>query len=90
MRAEEGGEAENSFSVLADRWMVVPFLTCTVSRGELAGPVSGVFAQVPEWVAEPRGPCSSKAIHHETPLEAFCPYLQPPFFSGLLQMLASP
>lgn len=80
MRAEEGGEAENSFSVLADRWMVVPFLTCTVSRGELAGPVSGVFAQVPEWVAEPRGPCSSKAIHHEAPSRLFAPTSNLPSF----------
>lgn len=80
VKAEEGGKAENGFSVLADGWMVVPFLTCTVSRGELAGPVSVVFAQVPEWVAELKEPCSSKAIHHEGPSRLFAPTSNIPSF----------
>lgn len=26
----------------------------------------GVFAQIPGWVAEPREPCNSEAMNHET------------------------
>lgn len=70
------------------RQMVVhSFLTCTVGRRELPQPVSGVFAQLPGWLAEP---CSSKVTHHETLLQTFCPQPQPLFFPGHLQMQASP
>lgn len=74
-------------SSLGRQMEVVPFLTCTDSRGELAGPGSGAFVQVPEWAVEPREPGSSKACS-EAPLGLLPP--PPTSLPGLLQMQASP
>lgn len=88
MRAKEAGEAENGSPVWADGWMAVSSPTRTVSKGELAGPVSGSLPSVPSGWLSQRSLLALKPCIMRLP-PGFLPPPSTSLFPGHLQMQAS-